>query len=320
MTVRYQSAKRGRTPYYACDGMYKRYGGTSCQYVHGVEVDKAISDLVLERLTPMAIENALKVQQELEQRDAASDSYFSLRLERSRHEAELARKRYMSVDPSNRLVAFELEKIWNQKIAELAKAEEDLRIHQVSKENVPARPDVSELMSIPGNVRDIWSDANVLAIDRKRIVRCLIEDVTITKDGRDIRLGVRFKTGATAELECQSPPLIYTTQSTSNDVIGIIRRESTSRTREEIADILNAGGYVSGSGMPYSVSIVRDIMRANNIPSLKEHLKAKGFVTAKEKAAELNVDYSTLHRMRAAGRLECDFVKTSGNGDYMFAT
>jgi len=319
MTVRYQGAKNGNTPYYACDGFAKRYGGTSCQYVHGVEVDKAISNLVLERLTPIAIENALKVQQEIEQREAASDSYFSLRLERARHEAGLARKRYMSVDPSNRLVAFELEKIWNQKISELAKAEEELRIHERSKETVSLQPNVSELMSIPGNVRDIWNNANVPAIERKRIIRCLVEDVTITKDGRDIRLGVRFKTGAIAKLNCQSPPLIYTIQSTSSDVIDIIRHESTSRTKEEIVHILNAGGYVSSSGVPFSVGIIRDIMRAHNIPSLKEHLKARGYITAKEKATELNIDYSTFHRMRVAGRLNCDFIKTSGNGDYMFA-
>jgi DNA invertase Pin-like site-specific DNA recombinase len=319
MTVHHQGANGRKTPYYVCAGKDRHYGGDRCQYVHGVEIDKAVSNLVLERLTPMAIENALRVQEEIKRRESASESYFALQLERVQYEVGLARKRFMSVDPSNRLVAFELETIWNQKIIELAKAEEELRIHENAKAKAAAQPDISELMAIPGNVRDIWNNENIKAIDRKRIIRCLVDDVTITKEGRAIRLGVRLKTGATAELECQSPPLVYTVQATSSEVIDIIRHESMSHTKGYIAEILNDGGYVSGKSLPFTADGVGTLMRVHKIPSLKEHLKANGYITAKEKAAELNMDYSTFHKMRGAGQLDCVFVKTSGNGDYMFA-
>jgi len=320
MGVRYQNqgAKSRNIPYYACAGMSKRYGGGSCQNVHGVEVDKAVSNLLLERLTPLAIENALKVQQEVKQRETAAGSYFVLQMERAQYEVDLARRRFMSVDPSNRLVAFELEKIWNHKIAEASKAEEELRIHERTKEAAAAQPATSELMSIPGNVRDIWNNENIKPADKKRIIRCLVEDVAIIKEGRHIRLGVRFKTGATAQLECLSPPVIYSTQTTSNDVIDIIRRESMSHTKEEVVDILNDGGHVSGKGMPFSVDTIGYFMRKHSIPSFKDHLKARGFMTAKEKAETLNIEYSTFNKLRNAGLIDCEFVKTSGNGDYMF--
>lgn len=45
-------------------------------------------------------------------------------IERARHEANLAQRRYMMVDPDNRLVAGSLESAWNIKLQELRSAEE----------------------------------------------------------------------------------------------------------------------------------------------------------------------------------------------------
>ena len=42
------------------------------------------------------------------------------RVERARYEPELAQRRYMDVDPSNRLVADTLETDWNQKLRSFA--------------------------------------------------------------------------------------------------------------------------------------------------------------------------------------------------------
>jgi hypothetical protein len=130
---------------------------------------------------------------------------------------------------------------------------------------------------------------------------------------------VRFKTGAIFFFNGKAPTEIYTVQATSGDVIDIIRQESMARTKEDIAIMLNDGGYLSGKGLQFTAESVGALMRTHNILSLKEHLKAKGYITAREKAAELNMDYSTFHKMRTADRLDCSFVKTSGNGDYMFS-
>jgi DNA invertase Pin-like site-specific DNA recombinase len=319
MGVQYHGSKRENTPYYVCDDDAKHNGGTRCQYVHGAGIDSAVSGLILERLTPVAIANALKIKEEVKQRESASDNYFVLQLERARYDANVARTRYMNVDPLNRLVAFELEKIWNQKITDLARAEEELRLHECAKDKAAVQPDISELMSIPDNVKDIWNNGNVQVKDKKRIIRCLVEDVTITKNGQVIRLGVRFKTGTTAEIECLNPPMSYTTWTTSDEVIDIIRRGSLSHTREEIAEILKNEGYFSGKGLPFSVDRVGYIMRVYNISSYQDHLKARGYLNLTEKAHQLNVSPVTVHKWKNTGLLDCDYIKTSGKGDYMFA-
>ncbi|CAN7248528.1 hypothetical protein [Mesorhizobium caraganae] len=58
----------------------------------------------------------LVVQRELEARAAEMDTLRRQHIERTRHDAELARRRYMKVDPDNRLVADTLEADWNEKL------------------------------------------------------------------------------------------------------------------------------------------------------------------------------------------------------------
>ncbi|MCL2335769.1 MAG: recombinase family protein, partial [Endomicrobia bacterium] len=234
--------------YYVCDIENKHYGLNSCQYVHGAAVDKAVSDILLERLTPIAIANAIQVQKELEQRKAASDNYFIMKAERAKYEADLAKKRYMNVDPSNRLVAFELERLWNQKITELAKAEDELKNHENSKKDKSGCIDASKLLTLPDNVREIWNNGGVSIQDKKRILRCLVEDVTLTKENTIIRLGICLKGGAVIVSECANPPMKYTTWTTSKEVLDIVRKESNSHTSEEISEILTNAGHKSGKG------------------------------------------------------------------------
>jgi len=318
MSVHYSMQNGGNIPYYVCDAQSRHFAEKTCQVVHGARIDKAISDLAIERLTPLAISSAIQVEEEIKQREAISGNYFVLQLERAQYEANLARKRYMSVDPSHRLVAHELENIWNQKIIALAKAEEELRINKTSKDKVATSVKISELMAIPENIIEIWNNGNVSIKDKKRILRCLIEDVTITKINQRIRIGVQFKTGTTAILECQNPPKSYMTWATSDKVVDIIRRESFSHTNEEIANILEKESCLSGKGSPISVGIVGYIMKEYNISSFQERMKEKGFLTSCEKAAQLNVSVTTLHNWRRAEKLHCHYVKTSGKGEYMF--
>src|SRR5881394_3572404 len=78
--------------------------GQVCQRVPGTIVDQAISSLLLELMQPMTLEIALAVQQEVEGRIAETDSLRRKHVERAQYEAELARRRYIKVDPDNRLV------------------------------------------------------------------------------------------------------------------------------------------------------------------------------------------------------------------------
>src|SRR5208337_4460031 len=116
MGVHYRQEHRQTVPVYVCQEAIVRRGGKTCQSIAGSIVDVAVGALLVELMTPMTLEVTLAVQRELEARAAEIDVLRRQHLERTRYEAELARQRYMHVDPGNRLVADALEAEWNDKL------------------------------------------------------------------------------------------------------------------------------------------------------------------------------------------------------------
>ena len=90
--------------------------------IPGANVDTAVSALLMEAVTPVALEVSLAVQQELLSRLEEVDQLRLKQVERARYEANLAQRRYMQVEPENRLVADTLEAEWNRKLQALAEA------------------------------------------------------------------------------------------------------------------------------------------------------------------------------------------------------
>jgi len=103
MSIRYSLADHQMVPTYVCQEASVRRAEKICQRVPGGVVDLAISNLLLELMQPMTLEVALAIQQEVEARIGESDALRRQHVERTQYEAELARRRYMKVDPDNRL-------------------------------------------------------------------------------------------------------------------------------------------------------------------------------------------------------------------------
>lgn len=126
MGVRYHKLACGElAPGYVCAGEQVCTGASMCQYIPGKGVDAAIAKLLLEAVTPLTLEVALEVQAELQRRVEETNKIRKQQLERAQYEAELARRRYMHVDPDNRLVADSLETEWNEKLNAVQNAQQE---------------------------------------------------------------------------------------------------------------------------------------------------------------------------------------------------
>ena len=125
MTVRYHTRRGVEIPDYQCMNRCIQDGAQRCQSVPGGAVDAAVATLLLDTLTPLALEVALTVQAELDTRAAEADALRRRHVERARHRADLARRRYLAVDPDNRLVADSLEADWNDALRALQTAHDD---------------------------------------------------------------------------------------------------------------------------------------------------------------------------------------------------
>ena len=157
------------------------HGTPVCQNIPGASIDAAVGKLLVEAMTPMSIELSLAVQQEIQAQLDEADRLRHKQVERARYEADYARRRYMNVDPENRLVADSLEAEWNEKLRALAQAQDDYERKRSADRKAIDNAQRKQLFSLAQDFPAIWNDPKTPHRERKRMVALLIEDVTLFK-------------------------------------------------------------------------------------------------------------------------------------------
>jgi hypothetical protein len=134
----------------------------------GAIIDAAVAELLLATLTPLALEVALSVSDELIQRAQHADSLRATSIQRAQHAADQARRRYLAVDPGNRLVADALEADWNARLRELADAQD----HYTAAKTAAAALDEQQrarIRALAADLPALWNDPATPARERKRL-------------------------------------------------------------------------------------------------------------------------------------------------------
>jgi DNA invertase Pin-like site-specific DNA recombinase len=301
MTVRYHRRRGTEVPDYQCVGEAIETGAPRCMTVPGGGVDGAIGQLLLDTVTPLALEVALSVQAEIEARADEADALRRSHVERARHRAELARRRYLSVDPDNRLVADSLESDWNDALRQLQSTQDD---YDRAAEGAGRLSDEQKIRirALAADFPVMWSDPATPQRERKRMTRMLIEDVTLTKTDQ-IHLHVRFRGGQTTRLTTPIPPTAWQARQTDPDVLALLDKLLEDHTDAEVAKALNAAGHRSGEGKAFTRLIVLGLRRDKGIVSHADRLRARGLLTLDEIAGRLGVHPSTVKSWRRAGLL-----------------
>ena len=315
MTVRYRVRREGVCPEYACEKDAMQHGQPICQIVAGKNVDKAIGQLLKEKMTPVAMEMAMAVQQEISDRLEEADLLRAKQVEHVRYEAELAQRRYMQVDPGNRLVADVLEAEWNEKLRALEEAREELEKQRQSDRLRIDEEERARIIALATDFPCIWENPNTSDRDRKRMVRLLIEDVTLTRR-KEIIIQIRFKGGAAATLTQPIPPPSYKTWETPPDIIAQIDRLIDEHTDKQIASILNEQGLASGKGKPFSSRIIWRIRTTHGLKSRFDRLRERGMLTMDEMAARVGICATTVRSWLKHGLLRGH--AHNDHGEYLF--
>ena len=302
MTVRYHTRRGVEVPDYQCMSRCIQDGAARCQTIPGAVVDAAVASLLLNTLTPHALEVALTVQAELDTRAAEADALRRGHVERARHRADLARRRYLAVDPDNRLVADSLEADWNDALRALQTAREDYDRASAAATATLTGELKNRISSLATDFPALWSNPNTAQRDRKRMVRLLVDDVTLHKTDR-IHLHVRFRGGQTHSLIVAIPPTSWQARQTRPDTVAELHRLLDTHTDAQTADALNVAGHRSGENKPFTAGIVVHIRRKYHLPSHSERLRAQGLLTTTELAQRLAVHPSTIKSWTKAGIL-----------------
>ncbi|MGH2863362.1 MAG: recombinase family protein [Solirubrobacteraceae bacterium] len=302
MSVQYHQRRGTLIPDYRCVRENIQRYASACQTIPGQRVDEAISQLLLDTVTPLALEVALSVQTELEQRADEADQLRKSHVERARHHAEQARRRYLAVDPDNRLVADTLEADWNDKLRQLQAAQDDYDRDSANAKAQLTEQHKTRIRQLATDFPRLWSDPATPARERKRIARLLIEDVTLNRADQ-IHLHVRFRGGQTSSLTLPLPTRVGELRKTPAEVIAQIDQLLDQHTEGEIAMILNQQGHRSFDGKPFTGYIVKCLGRNHHLGSHQARLHATGMLTLAEITEQLGVHHHTIKAWRRAGLL-----------------
>src|SRR5260370_12943911 len=118
-------ADRPRVPAYHCQRAGIQNARPACQAIISAGIDAAISALICDTLTPLALQTAMAVTAELAADARKADTVRAAHVQRAQNAADAAGRRYLAVDPANRLVADTLEAGWNTRLREPAQPPHD---------------------------------------------------------------------------------------------------------------------------------------------------------------------------------------------------
>lgn len=303
MRVRYQQLGQSLAPYYQCTEDSVRHAGKLCQSVRGTAIDEAIKSLLLKTVAPAALESAIAVQDEIANRVEEAESLRLTTLERARYEAELARRRYLKVDPDNRLVADAIEAEWNTRLRELDELQQAHDRHHDADQMLLSDEMRKTIRQLATDFPRVWSDPRTPPLERKRLAALLIEDVTLVT-GDEIAVHVRWSGGQTTSLSVERPKPMSLVRKTRPEVVAALDELLETYTDREAAQRLNELGHRNWKQEPFTVKKVAHVRCTYQLKSRYQRLVARGLLTARELAEQLQVSTTAIHTWGRQGILQ----------------
>jgi transposase-like protein len=304
--------------YYECGHSRADHINTpGCRSVKTVVVDELVARRVLDAMAPEEIALALAAADQVSDRRARSTRAVELRVERARYDAARAERAFHACEPENRLVARSLETRWEQKLKELAEAEAEL-----AEERAPApEPSREQIERLARDLPALWAAESTCEKDHKRLLRALIADITITSqpEGRELRVGIRWRSGASEEHTVQRPKTRQEVIRTPSEAIKLTRRLAPDHPNTQIAEQLNAAGLRTGTGGPFAAGHVQWIRWRHKIP-YPATLANDGERTVSQIANELGVSDATIYDWITTGKLTAAADRRTGSTSHTVPT
>jgi len=186
---------------YECARMCTDYGGERCQHLAGAGLDALVSQYVVAALAPAALDLSLAAAAHLEQERADLDQLWQQKLERATYEAERAGRQYRLVEPENRLVARQLERDWEDKLAARLHLEDAYRRFQQTQPRGLSGGEQTAIRHLAADIPALWQASTTTAADRKEVIRQVVQRVVVAVQGESeqVRVAIVWVGGAHTE-------------------------------------------------------------------------------------------------------------------------
>lgn len=175
MAVRYREGHAA----YICQNFATNYGGTTCQHIVGDELEHWVAMQVLRALEPASLALSLEATRHVEAERDDLEQLWQQRLEQASYEAERAQRQYAAVEPEHRLVARQLEAGWEKKLAEQRQLQEAYTRFRHEQPQLLTSEQIEAIGQLAQDLPRLWSAPTTTMIDRKQILRAVMERIVL---------------------------------------------------------------------------------------------------------------------------------------------
>jgi DNA invertase Pin-like site-specific DNA recombinase len=295
------SGTTGRVPRSICHGGRVDRGSASCLTIGGLRVDRAVETAVLDAIQPAGVTAAVEALERLRSEHDLTRQALTLAVEKARYEARRAQRQYDRVDPDNRLVAGELERRWNETLAQVAEAE--ARLATLEAQPITLSEEQRHgLLTLGHDLAIVWHHPAAPEALKKRILRTVLQEIIIhtTQELPEHVLYLHWHGGVHTEVRVARNTVGKHGRATERAVIEIIGELSKVCRDLTIAATLNRLGYRTGTGKTW---------RAHSVACVRYHYRlpngAKGhaWLTLTQAAQQLGVSATVVKRCMVQGIL-----------------
>ncbi|KKM73659.1 hypothetical protein LCGC14_1408220 [marine sediment metagenome] len=302
------SGSIGNVVRYGCRGAMVNHGGGNCISFGGIRVDRAVSELILEIISPIGIEAALGAVERVEEKESEVRRQKELALEQACYEAERARRQFDCIEPENRLVASELEQRWNKALECVKVLEQQLTLIS-SNEIQLSEIEKGELLSLGKELHYVWSHENSNIEIKKRIVRAVINEIIASVEKDIIKLVFHWAGGDHTELKVPKNKIGVHRYRTDVETEKIIREISRYINDQKIANLLNRLGKRTGKGNTWTQLRVCSFRNTHKISVYQEgELKDRNEMLIEDAADKLGISRKKVYWLVRKGILHAKQV------------
>lgn len=283
---------------YICNAEMDYASDKKCITFSNMRVDAAVSAEVLRAISPLAIEAALQLIADRERAGAERLRQSELALEQARYEATHARRQYDAVDPDNRLVAGELERRWNERLAAVARLEEQIQSLQNEQPRALRDDERATLLALADDLPRLWNHPTASSETRKRILRAVLNEIIVTVEADRLRLVLHWQGGDHTRLEVAKNRTGQNRWKTDTETVQLVHELARILPDHSIAPLLNRLGIRSAKGQSWTQLRVRNFRSVHQIAVYREGERAaRHELILHEASSRLGVSKMTVVRL-----------------------
>ena len=301
MHVRYWG-KAGTAARYVCPGDFAAAGGRYCVAFGGATADRRVADEILQVLAPLGIQASLAAIDRLSADHDGQRQSLQRQVQQLAYDAARAFEQYNAVDARHRLVASELERRWNDTLADLARVRAQVTALDDHRPSLTA-DERQAVVAFGERFADVWHHAACPVELKKQIVRSLVEDILVDEcPPGQLSFIVHWKGGSHTTFDMTKVSAQRMHRTADADLY-VIRKMGSRYGDDAIARVLNKLGRRTGKGKPWSQTGVKTARRNHGIDGRARSVEDPDVLTLQGAARYTNTSDTTIKKLVDGGVL-----------------